>query len=105
MKKDVHRQHCQNDKQRIVYPDEGDSINYRNQKNAFKAPVIGFADFECFMEKSDQEQVEGCKKCDKNPISCQCDISASVDQCKHKACAYSVCFVDSENDVFLPRNL
>ena len=100
VKKDAHRQHCQNDKQRIVYPGKGESINYRNQKNAFKAPVIGFADFECFMKKSDQEQVKGCKKCDKNPISCQCDISASVDQCEHKACAYSVCFVDSENDVF-----
>ena len=36
----------------------------------------------------------------KNPISCQCDTSASVEQCKHQACAYSVCFVDSENDVF-----
>ena len=44
--------------------------------------------------------MKGCKKCDKNPISCQCDISTSVDQCEHKACAHSVCFVDSENDVF-----
>ena len=99
-KKDSHRQYCQNDKQTIVYPNEGDTINYRNQKNSFKAPVIGFADFECFMEKNEQEQVKKCKKCDKNPISCQCDISASVEQCKHKACAYSVCFVDLENDVF-----
>ena len=99
-KKDSHRQYCQNDKQTIVYPNEGDTINYQNQKNAFKAPVIGFADFECFMEKNKQERVKKCKKCDKNPISCQCDISASVEQCKDRACAYSVCFVDSENVVF-----
>ena len=45
-KKDSHRQYCQNDKQTTIYPNEGDTINYRNQKNAFKAPVIGFADFE-----------------------------------------------------------
>ena len=99
-KKNAHRRYCQNDKQRIVYPSEGDSINYRNQKNAFKAPVIGFADFECFMEKGDQGQRVKCKKCNKNPVSCQCDVSASVEQCRHKPCAYSICFVDSENDVF-----
>lgn len=93
-----HTEICQRDKQRVLYPAEGDVLNFSKQRNAFKAPVIGFADFECCMKKtSEPEQCENCKK---NLEICDCEKSAHEDINRHAACGFSICFVDSDNDVF-----
>ena len=99
-KKDSHHELCQEDKQSVFYPEKGSTLNFSNQKNCFKAPVIGFADFECYMEKDAMQEEKVCKKCNKNSLKCDCEKSSSRVLNTHKACGYSVCFVDSENDVF-----
>ena len=98
-KKNSHRQVCQKDKQTVLYPPKGSVLNFSNQKNAFKAPVIGFADFECYMEDSAERQT-ACAKCGQGTLGCDCEKSSSQMLNKHRACGFSICFVDSDNDVF-----
>ena len=98
-KQKSHKKICQKDKQAVIYPERGSVLNFGKQRNAFKAPVIGFADFECFMEKSEQEEKK-CKTCGKAWVSCECQVSGCVELSNHRACGYSICFVDSENEVF-----
>ena len=97
-KRNSHRKICQRDKQSVVYPSKGSVLNFSKQRNAFKAPVIGFADFECFMEEYTDEKL--CNKCNKTSIKCDCEKSSNQMLNKHKACGFSICFVDSDNDVF-----
>ena len=101
-KKNRHEKICQRDKQSIEYPRKGDYLNFTKRRNCFKAPVIGFADFECFLKPvtKEEEQSQQCVKCQKQSHRCDCDISANVVLNNHRACGYSICFVDSENDVF-----
>ena len=98
-KQEAHEKICQKDKQEVIYPAKGSVLNFDKQRNAFKAPVVGFADFECFMEKSEQE-AKKCKSCGKAWVSCDCLVSGCVELNKHRTCGYSICFVDSENEVF-----
>ena len=64
--KKSHEKICQNDKQTLIYPEKGSVLNFHKQRNAFKAPVVGFADFECFMERPPEEEAKKCKICDKS---------------------------------------
>ena len=96
-KRESHRQVCQQDKQKVLYVEKGAVVRFKNQKNKFKAPVIGFADFECYME-SREDDVEACQKC--NRFQCDCEKSSSRALNNHRACGFSICFVDSDNDVF-----
>ena len=98
-KQKLHEKICQMDKQAVIYPEKGSVLNFDKQRNAFKAPVVGFADFECFMEKSEQE-AKTCKTCGKAWVTCECQVSGCAELSKHRACGYSICFVDSENEVF-----
>ena len=97
-----HQKICQRDKQSVLYPKKGEYLNFTRRRNCFKAPVIGFADFECFLKPvtKNEEQTQQCVKCQKQSQRCDCDISANVVLNTHKACGYSVCFVDSDNEVF-----
>ena len=101
-KKIRHQKICQRDKQSVLYPKKGDYLNFTKRRNCFKAPVIGFADFECYLKPvtKEEEQSQQCVKCQKQSRRCDCDISANAVLNKHKACGYSVCFVDSDNKVF-----
>ena len=101
-KKIRHQQICQRDKQSIRYPKKGDTLHFSKRRNCFKAPVIGFADFECFLKpvSKDEEQLQQCVKCKKQSRRCDCDISANAIINRHKACGYSICFVDSNHEVF-----
>ena len=97
-KKILHEETCQKDKQTVEYLPEGSVRVFDNQKNAFKAPVIGFADFECYMEESTEQKA--CPKCNKGTLKCDCEKSSNQAMNIHKACGFSICFVDSDNDVF-----
>ena len=98
-KQEAHEKICQKDKQEVIYPAKGSVLNFDKQRNAFKTPEVGFADFECFMVKSEQE-AKKCKSCGKEWVTCDCQVSGCVELNKHWACGYSICFVDSENEVF-----
>ena len=52
------------------------------------------------MEKPLEEEAKKCKICDKKWVTCECKVSGSAELSKHRACAFSICFVDSENNVF-----
>ena len=96
--KQSHLKLCQEDKQLVTYPLKGSVLNFKKQRNCFKAPVIGFADFECIMEEFTGQNE--CQRCQKSSTRCDCDKSSNQVLNQHKACGYSVCFVDSDNDVF-----
>ena len=55
-KKIRHQNICQRDKQSVVYPKKGDCLSFTKRRNCFKAPVIGFADFECFLKPVTKEE-------------------------------------------------
>ena len=97
-KKISHEETCQKDKQEVEYLPKGFVKMFDNQRNAFKAPVIGFADFECYMEEFTEQKA--CPKCNKSSLKCDCEKSSNQMMNIHKACGFSICFVDSDNDVF-----
>ena len=97
-KKRLHREICQRDKQTVNYPPKGSVLHFEKQRNGFKAPVIGFADFECYMEEFAEQRT--CSKCEQGSLKCNCEKSSNCSLNRHKACGFSICFVDSENEVF-----
>lgn len=98
-KKKNHVTYCQQDKQVVVYPKKGSILQFKNHANSFKTPIIGFADFESLLVE-DQQSDSQCDNCSKVLAKCDCEKSSSHVLNKHKACGYSLCFVDSENEVF-----
>ena len=52
------------------------------------------------MEEESGQKEKVCRKCNKNSLKCDCEKSASQVLNKHKACGFSICFVDSDSDVF-----
>ena len=94
-----HQNTCQKDKQTVIYPEKGEVLKFSKQRNCFKAPIIGFADFESYMSQPEEER-KVCNLCNNISIKCDCEKSSSHILNMHKACAFSICFVDSDNDVF-----
>ena len=74
------------DKQTVIYPEKESVINFHKQGNAFKASVVGFADFECFMERTLKEEAKQCtiSICDKKWETCECKVSGSAELSRHQ---------------------
>ena len=83
----------------MIYQKRGSFLNFHKQGNAFKALVVGFAGFECFMERS-EEEIKKCKIYGKELVTCECRVSRFAELSRHRACTFSICFIDSENEVF-----
>ena len=86
-----------NDNQRTLYPEPNSKISFSNHRYKFKAPVIGFCDFESVLQRIKERAT--CHLCSKS--ECLCSFPTSDDINIHKAVGYSILFVDSENVVFL----
>ena len=101
-KQKAHHEVCQRDKQEVLYVQKGSVLKFSKQRNQFKAPVIGFADFECYMEENTDNNAgqQVCRRCEKLTSKCHCDKSSNQVLSNHKACGFSICFVDSDNVVF-----
>ena len=91
-----HMETC-NDNQRTLYPQPNSKISFSNHRYKFKAPVIGFCDFESVLQRIKERAT--CHLCSKS--ECLCSFPTSDDINIHKAVGYSILFVDSENVVFL----
>ena len=94
-KKEKHERICY-DKQRTIYPGKNAAISFSNHKHKFKAPVVGFCDFESVLQRNKERSK--CRLCSK--LECLCAFPTSDDINVHRPVGYSLIFVDSENEVF-----
>ena len=94
-KKEKHERICY-DKQRTTYPCKNAAISFSNHKHKFKAPVVGFCDFESVLQRNKERSK--CRLCSK--LECLCAFPTSDDINVHRPVGYSLIFVDSDNKVF-----
>ncbi len=94
-KKEKHENTCC-DKQRAIYPSKNSSISFTNHKHKFHAPVVGFCDFECVLQRNKERSK--CQLCLKT--ECLCAFPTSDDINVHRPVGYSLLFVDSNDEVF-----
>ena len=94
-KKEKHEETCY-DKQRVLYPSTNSSISFTNHRHKFQAPVVGFCDFECVLQRNKERSK--CRLCLKS--ECLCAFPTSDDINVHIPVGYSLFFVDSDDEVF-----
>ena len=94
-KKEKHERTCGDD-QELEYPEENSVLDFDKQRHRFKAPVIGFCDFESVLQKNLNRS--SCETC--SQLECMCPFPASSDINSHRPVAFSILFVDSDNQVF-----
>ena len=94
-KKEKHEKTC-GDNQELRYPKEHSVLNFDKQRHRFKKPVIGFCDFESVLKKNLDRL--GCEIC--SQLECMCPFPACSDINTHRPVAFSILFVDSNNQVF-----
>ena len=63
------------DKQRALYPIKNSSISFTNHRHKFQAPVVGFCDFECVLQRN--KEPSKCRPCLKS--ECLCAFPTSDD--------------------------
>ena len=94
-KKEKHEKTC-GDNQELVYPEKNSVIKFDKHKHRFKKPVIGFCDFESVLMKNLNRS--SCEMCSR--LECVCPFPASSDINTHRPFAFSILFVDSNDEVF-----
>ena len=94
-KKEKHEDTCC-DKQHALYPIKNSSISFTNHRHKFQAPVVGFCDFECVLQRN-KERFK-CRLCLKS--ECLYAFPTSDDINVHRPVGYSLLFVDSNDEVF-----
>ena len=94
-KKEKHEKTC-GDNQELVYPEENSVIKFDKHNHRFKKPVIGFCDFESVLIKNPDRL--SCEMC--SQLECVCPFPTTSDINTHRPVAYSILFVDSNNQVF-----
>ena len=95
-KQKSHQINCY-DKQELIYPEKNSYLYFDKQRHKFKAPIIGFCDFESVLQRNLERSK--CKFCSK--LECLCAFPTSSDINVHKPVGYSIMFVDSNDKVFL----
>ena len=99
-KKEKHEKAC-GDNQELVYPEKNSVLNFDKQRHRFKTPVIGFCDFESVLQKN-----LNCSSCEMYfQFEFVCPFPVSSDINMHRPVAYSILFVDSDNQVFYKKNM
>ena len=94
-KKEKHERICE-DNQELEYPEENSVLNFDKQRHRFKTPVIGFCDFESVLKRDPNRS--NCETCFQ--LECLCPFPVTSDINTHRPVAYSILFVDSDNEVF-----
>ena len=92
-----HQKNCNDKQQEFIYPEKNTYLYFDKQRHKFKAPIVGFCDFESALQRNLERSK--CKFCSK--LECLCAFPTSSDINVHKPVGYSILFVDSNEKVFL----